>query len=1075
MIKEFLNDHLDYIKNNIPDWSILVYKWFPNNFIQSVSNIYWYCSDIRQFTNDWRINLALIDDNKKNLIKCLLDIKNETKVLLYEELLILDNELNLESIFSWSIFIFENPIFHYYLNSSNELTNDIELALDSEDIIDDNEIFDFFYSNSTILWEYNLLQYKTIKESLNIKFVNFYETVNYSNILPWNIESSKLDTIFLSNSNDKFNKLLYQVFQWFNFTGEVFHFNYDDNQSRISIQIINELFTRLGASVKFSKVSNFDIVTYRKELDEILYKNWGYSKFRDISFYDKPDLSRNKTQISQWLLIEDIITQVEKSKTQNSYSDILITAPTWAWKSIIFQVPAIYLAQKLNLVTIVVSPLIALMYDQINSLKKKWVFTAEYINSEKTPSERENIIKRLQEGEISILYLSPESLLSYDITHFIWDRELGLLVIDEAHLVTTWWRDFRVDYWYLWNFIRKVRKYNTKFVTLALTATAVYWWDDDMVFETIDSLNMNMPTHIYIWNIIRDDIEFNFREFKYEWTYHQERFEKTKSVIKSYAILWTKTLVYCPYEKHVKELYGMLCAEGYKDKVWVYYWKLGAAEKKFNLDSFKNGDISVMIATKAFWMWIDIDDIKIVYHHAPSGNIPDYVQEIGRVARKPWITWYAEIDYCTKDLSYSKALHWLSSVKQFECKFVLDKIYSIFEVRNRYLREKASKEWKKYRMQQNFLVSVEDFSFILWPDQDQNIDNKLKNIFLLIEKDLLQKHKFNIVVARPKQLFTLAFISVDKSIEDFFLKEYWSYLNINVTIEWNRRLDRWWNEVNDFWNIYKIDLQKLWEERFVNLTFPTLKRGLYEQTLFPWFEKKIIPRLRLKINLKDSNLTNVREILFSKFSLLESVLSSEIFNWRYVKEDELDVEIRKYFPDDTSAIKIKEILLNFYTSSNDWWSSSVWWLWLDTFIQVKNDKLWFFKEYRIISSAYQKVKNSFIRHFDEMFEGTGDWTYEKYLSKNKDDYHLKIASVLELLWLWSYEVEWGEFPRIFIRINDPFRIKRITEKWDYINSLVLNIENRYKRSIKYIDNFFTKMSNEERWKFIESYFLGDKP
>ena len=126
---------------------------------------------------------------------------------------------------------------------------------------------------------------------------------------------------------------------------------------------------------------------------------------------------------------------------------MFLTSPTGAGKSVLFQVPAMYLAEQYELVTIVVAPLKALMYDQVEALQRDRNYhKAAYINSDKTLIERQDIIEKIAQKEISVLYLSPELLLSYDIRTFIGDRQLGLLVVDEAHLVTTWGRDFRVDY-----------------------------------------------------------------------------------------------------------------------------------------------------------------------------------------------------------------------------------------------------------------------------------------------------------------------------------------------------------------------------------------------------------------------------------------------------------------------------------------------------------------------------------------------------------------------------------------------------------------------------------------------------
>ena len=183
------------------------------------------------------------------------------------------------------------------------------------------------------------------------------------------------------------------------------------------------------------------------------------------------------------------------------------------------------------------------MVDQVDSLKKMGIGFCDYINSDLPFIEREIIIERVKSGEISILYLSPELLLSYDIRAFIGERKLGLLVIDEAHLVTTWGRDFRVDYWYLGNYLKKMRKYTDySFCVFALTATAVYSGKNDTVFDTIDSLNLELPV-IRLGDVKREDIIFKIRAFSYTGNHELKKIDKTKEVIMGYLDSNEKALV----------------------------------------------------------------------------------------------------------------------------------------------------------------------------------------------------------------------------------------------------------------------------------------------------------------------------------------------------------------------------------------------------------------------------------------------------------------------------------------------------------------------------------------------------
>lgn len=289
----------------------------------------------------------------------------------------------------------------------------------------------------------------------------------------------------------------------------------------------------------------------------LLKKYWGKAaEFRNILVYENPELSNDIIPVSQGLLVDTIIKEYKNGCEGIQPRDIFITAPTGAGKSLIFQLPAFYAASKGD-VTIVVSPLKALMTDQVEALRSERQYNrVEFINSDLTLIDRDKIIDGCKRGDVDILYLSPELLLSYDIHYFIGERKLGLLIVDEAHLITTWGRDFRVDYWFLGNHINKVRKFNNyMFPLVALTATAVYGGVNDMVFDSINSLNMHDP-HKFIGNVRRENIEFVIDTHEEYSTggYDQNKETETVNFVKGIHELGMKGIVYAPYTRHINRL-----------------------------------------------------------------------------------------------------------------------------------------------------------------------------------------------------------------------------------------------------------------------------------------------------------------------------------------------------------------------------------------------------------------------------------------------------------------------------------------------------------------------------------------
>ncbi|MBG0765613.1 MAG: ATP-dependent DNA helicase RecQ, partial [Tissierellales bacterium] len=452
-----------------------------------------------------------------------------------------------------------------------------------------------------------------------------------------------------------------------------------------AVSIVNQVLNYFGGGLleKTEEILREEYVP-RETTISLLHKFWGQeADFRTLKVYKNPDLSNQITEISQGLIVETVISEYEKSRQNEKSRDLFLTAPTGSGKSLLFQLPAFHVSKKGD-VTIVVSPLIALMKDQVNAIITDRRFEKiAYLNSELSLIDRDRIIESCHNGEIDILYMSPELLMSYDITHFIGIRKLGLLVIDEAHLITTWGRDFRVDYWFLGNHIRKIRKFHKMtFPLVAVTATAIYGGANDMVFDSIDSLVMHNP-HVFIGQVKRDDITFAVNNYdRFEKNYETNKLKQTVDFIKKIHETGFKTLVYAPYTKHIRQILEKLSSEKL-DIASGYFGSMPAEQKELSFREFKSGLKKIMISTKAFGMGVDISDIELVYHHAPSGLLPDYVQEIGRVARKKEINGFAALNYSTQDQRYTKALHGMSALRQYQIKEVLRKIHKAYIKNNK--------------------------------------------------------------------------------------------------------------------------------------------------------------------------------------------------------------------------------------------------------------------------------------------------------------------------------------------------------------------------------------------------------
>ncbi|WP_396335356.1 DNA helicase RecQ [Clostridium sp.] len=316
---------------------------------------------------------------------------------------------------------------------------------------------------------------------------------------------------------------------------------------------------------------------------EVLEKYFGYNSFREGQ--------------------SEIISNILRGR------DSLCIMPTGGGKSICYQIPALIF----NGITLVISPLISLMKDQVDSINDIGI-KAEYINSTQSLDEIKEILKRCYDGEVKLLYIAPERLESEYFNKMLRKLWISQVAVDEAHCVSMWGHDFRKSYRYIAPFIKSL---NVRPVVTAFTATAT----TEVRKDILNLLELINP-YAYLGSFNRENLSICVHK-------EEDKAEFVKDYIRNHEEV--SGIVYCATRKEVDALYYYLKERGIE--VLKYHGGLKDDEKNYYQEEFLKDNFNVMIATNAFGMGIDKSNVRYIIHFTLCKNIENYYQEIGRGGR----------------------------------------------------------------------------------------------------------------------------------------------------------------------------------------------------------------------------------------------------------------------------------------------------------------------------------------------------------------------------------------------------------------------------------------------------------
>lgn len=304
--------------------------------------------------------------------------------------------------------------------------------------------------------------------------------------------------------------------------------------------------------------------------------------------------------------------------------DTLVIMPTGGGKSLCYQLPALMLPH----LTVVISPLIALMKDQVDALLARGIPAAS-LNGMQTLSEQNEVFAAMRTGTLKLVYIAPERFRSERFVRTISELDVSLFAVDEAHCLSQWGHDFRPDYLRLDAALKLFRQ---RPIVAAFTATAT----PDVREDIRRSLHLNHPAE-FVAGFARPNLSFNIRHVEAgtasrrrnegKASLHLNKLREIKKIVEAHRT----GIIYCATRKSVERVADDLTSEGIN--LVMYHGGMNDAERDVAQEKFMASQADVAVATNAFGMGIDRADIRFVVHYEIPGSIEAYYQEAGRAGR----------------------------------------------------------------------------------------------------------------------------------------------------------------------------------------------------------------------------------------------------------------------------------------------------------------------------------------------------------------------------------------------------------------------------------------------------------
>ena len=305
---------------------------------------------------------------------------------------------------------------------------------------------------------------------------------------------------------------------------------------------------------------------------------------------------------------------------------VLGILPTGAGKSVCYQVPALSRYDRTGALTVVISPLVALMADQVRGLESRGIVSCVTINGLLSMPERADALDKVRLGDAGILIISPEQLRSVSVRRVLSQREIGAWVLDEAHCLSKWGHDFRPDYRYVGRYIHERSGEDPTPPVLALTATA----KPDVIIEIRDYFQKELGITLKVFDggAQRTNLEFVVVP-----TSGGEKFSHIHQVLTADLSEDTPggAIVYCATRRQAEDIASFLREKGVAAE--HFHARMPPETKKNVQESFIRGELRVIVATNAFGMGIDKPDVRLVIHADIPGSLENYLQEAGRAGR----------------------------------------------------------------------------------------------------------------------------------------------------------------------------------------------------------------------------------------------------------------------------------------------------------------------------------------------------------------------------------------------------------------------------------------------------------